>query len=211
MAETCGEDPSRPAYSDKEYAAAFKAAHKVLKDKTISRERRKAIEQNVARLKECQSEESFKFVKPPLTDCANLIPSYRAFQDRLGAIASGKLTPAQEARVVRTMDRLKESFREDTQKCLKNLYGKCLDLTKPSEIDKAVELINIASAQFSLVFTFSTETGIDRFLSSTTPFNLRIKPCAATNWACDATTPAGKAACANRIKNVKSILESYID
>ena len=197
----CGEDPSRPSFSAADYATAMKDAAKALKDakKAGSRARIDAIQQSVARLKECLVEEQRKFVIPPITNCREFLNAYNAFSARAAAlITSGAITETDRTRI-------RESFRAPAEKCVREMMKKCINPNRTSDIDFVIDVMRAAS-NFGFILSYSKESGLDRFLTTTNPGFLRMSFCTDTDYSCK----GNKAACDKRIDQIKPIMETYI-
>ncbi|MDH5452452.1 MAG: hypothetical protein OEX14_03775 [Paracoccaceae bacterium] len=201
IASKCGADPSLPSYSASEYVTAFADAARATQDarKNGPRERVTAIQQLVDKLKECQAEEAQKFIPPLIIDCDGFGAQYRAFLSQaVNKIRAGTITTAYREQV-------RERYRQPAENCIRELMSGCIDPTKPSEIDRVERLVNFAS-DFGFIFTSRNETGLERFLTTTNPFFLRLKFCTDTDYACSGAA----AVCATRTAAVKELLEIYI-
>lgn len=197
----CGEDPSKPSFSMSDYANAMKDATKALKEakQQGNKDRRAAIEQSVAQMKECQKEEERKFTIPPMRNCRQFVDGYKSFSARAATlISAGKITETDRARV-------REFFRKPAEECIRDMMTKCIDPLKTSDVDFVIDAMQAAS-EFGFIFTYRSETGIGRFITITNPGFLRMTFCTDTDYACK----GNREACDRRIKQIKAIMETYI-
>jgi len=198
----CGLDPSRPSFSAADYAKALAEAQKAVKSATRegNRARINAINQSVARMKECMEEETRKFTVPPIRNCREFLNAYNDFSRRAAAlIKSGKITTDDR-------DAVRESFRTPARNCVRDMMTKCIDPTRTSHVDFVIEAM-AAAADFGFIYTYAKKSGFQRFLATDGPGNLRMTFCTDTDYACK----GNREACDNRIRQIKAIMQTYIE
>jgi hypothetical protein len=201
IAAKCGENADQPSFSSAEYVGALADAATALRKaaKTGSKEQRQAIQNSVTRLKECQNEEKRKFVRPKMSNCREFLNGINAFAAwSAPLIKSGTITTADR-------DRFQESFRTAANGCVREMMNRCIDPNKTSNVDFVIDVM-AAVADFGFVFSYASETGVERFLTTTNPAFLRMKFCTETDFACK----GDKAACDKRTIQIKAIMETYI-
>ena len=202
IAAKCGEDASRPSFAASDYAAALVDAARALRSATKegSRARISAINQSVARLKECMVEEERKFVIPSINNCADFVIAYRDFATRSElAIVKGKITAKERAR-------LREGFRKPAMDCVRHIMSKCIDPTNTRTLDFVIMVMQ-AAADFRFIRSYRDETGLSRFLIENDPTIPRMSFCTDTDYACR----GDPAMCAWRIDAAKNIMQTYLD
>lgn len=202
IAAKCGEDPSRPSFAAADYAKALADAAKAIKTagKEGARARITAIQNSVARLKECMDEETRKFTLPPIRNCRDFLNAYTAFSARAASlITAGKITGDDRAR-------LREMFRQPAMDCVHDMMTKCIDPTRTSHVDFVISVMEAAS-EFGFIGSYASQTGLDRFLTTTNPAFVRMTFCTDTDYACK----GDRAGCSRRIASIKAIMQTYMD
>ncbi|MCB6179276.1 hypothetical protein LHP98_14220 [Rhodobacter sp. Har01] len=202
IAAKCGEDPARPSFSAADYAKAMADAAKAIKSagKEGNRARKAAITESVARLKECMEEETRKFTLPPMRDCRDFLNAYSAFSARAASlIKAGKISEADRARV-------REMFRKPAMDCVHDMMTKCINPNKTGDVDFVIAVMEAASV-FGFIGSYASQTGTERFLTTTNPGFVRMTFCTDTDYACK----GNRAACNRRIIAIKAIMQTYMD
>lgn len=202
IAVKCGEDPSRPSFSSADYAKAMADAAKALKTskKEGTSVRTTAIQNSVARLKECMEEETRKFTKPRDGDCADFLIDYNAFLVRSeDLIRTGKRTAEDRKNG-------KEMFRAPAMKCVRDLMDHCIDPTDTRSVDFVIAVMEAAS-NFKFILSYGRKTGLERSMITMDPSKPKMSFCTDTDYACK----HDPVACNNRIVKIKAIMQTYLD
>lgn len=202
IATKCGEDPSRPSYSSADYAKAMADAAKALKSakKEGSRPRITAIQNSVARLKECMDEETRKFTAPVIKDCADFLIQYSSFSARADLLMRTAKITAEDR------NRAREMFRKPAMDCVRDMMSKCIDPTETRTVDFVINVMK-AAAEFGFILTYGKKTGSDLLVITMDPSIPKMSFCTDTDYACK----GDKAACNKRINQIKPIMQTYLD
>ena len=199
IASHCGEDPSKPSYSDADYAEAMSDAARAMRDASGSSQRA-AIQQLVDRLNECRAEETRKFAIPPIHNCQAYINEYKKFLARSASLEkAGKIT-ASDAVAVR-----RDFFLEPAKNCIRDLMANCLDPTKTSQVDLVIDAFHWARG-FDFINTTERMRGLKRSLTEHNPFLLKMRFCTDTDFACK----GGQDTCNRRIEQIKAIMQTWM-
>lgn len=200
IAAECGQDTSKPSFSKADYAKAMQEATKALKaaKKGGSRAQITAINQSVARMKECLKEEEIKFVVPPMSNCTQFLIGYTAFSARAPVLLNaGKRTQAE-------VESVREQFRPAAENCMKDIMTKCLNGNSTKQIDFVIEAFAAAS-DFVKPASFAGLSKVDTMVIVAHPQTRRPQFCEDTDWACS----GNPAACKSRIAKIKKVLNSW--
>jgi hypothetical protein len=205
MATECGGDPSRRSFSNSEYVQARKDAEAAIRQAEAGsfgqRDRVAAIRESIAQLEKCQDEERRKIPFPPIRTCDDLVREYHDFRyDVLYPMESSGRISSTEA------DQAMEHFREPARRCIREIFSKCIDPNKTSEVNRATTLAIIA-LDFGLRQRAADQTGADRFLNAVNPNRLQPKFCTETDYACKGDPWR----CITRTRIIRQTMEDYYD
>ena len=202
IAGKCGGDASMPSYSSADYAKAMADAAKAIKSATKdgSRARITAIQNSVARLKECMDEETRKFILPSINNCADFLNEYKSFSARADLLMrTGKITAEDRARA-------REMFRKPAMDCVRHMMTMCIDPTNRRTVDFVINVMK-AAAEFEFILSYGRKTGLEGLLITKDPSKPKMTFCTDTDYACR----GDKAACNRRINQIKAIMQTYLD
>ena len=202
IADQCGEDPSKPSFSNTAYVEALTDAAKAMKDaqKNGGKSQRDAITKIVERLKECQKAEVRKFEIFPMDNCLAFTLGYEDFSARASdLIRKGLITFDDRLRI-------RENFRKPAENCVREIIQDCIDPTDTKALDALIKIVRAAS-EFEFIYSYKNETGVERYITEKNPLKLKFKFCTDTDYSCKGDTTI----CNNRIAVLKGIMQSYIE
>jgi hypothetical protein len=208
IADSCGQGPNDPVYTQEEYVAALaeatKAARKAEKSKNAAQ--LGSITKKILKMQECQREDKFRIAMPPVTDCKSFISGLKsagaAFASATQAAAGDS---SRQTKLAENYAKVVERFRQPAKDCFRTITRKCVDLTKTSEVDELIALIK-AMDSFGFLHSINEFSGILRWMAEKDPVNSRIRPCAPTDYKCSG---ADTEACKNRERDIKIILDLF--
>jgi len=198
MAIHCGEGPSQRRYSTSQYAEAIGDAQRALRNAGDNNAQRNAVRTWLNNLEECRKTAVTKLPVPPIKNCDELFRETDIFHRRYLELYASKTITDDE------YNRARELFREPAKRCARELLSKCIDPTKPSEVDRAIDYLD-AIAYARLVSTTAELSAAHKFVADVVPLFSRIKFCSDTDFSCK----GDRAACDRRIKRVKEIMDYY--
>jgi hypothetical protein len=203
VADSCGKTTNW-SYSKAQYAEGKAAANRDiarLKAKGSSYAGRIAeIEQAKKKLKECEKEEAAKFPFPPFTDCKKFLGDTKSF--RFWAAKARQDGSATESDIERSQNR----FKPLADHCVREVLKNCIDPLDTKAVLEAIDMIETAS-QFTDVYTYAKQTGLERFLTRTNPFFLTLKFCADTDFACTGDPDM----CKSRRASLRAALQAFVE
>lgn len=202
MATNCGSDPTSKTYSKAEYAKAYadatRSADAAKKRKDTGAGFKIGIQVN--RLKECEKQELAKFPVSPFKDCPTFIADAKSF------FAWAANAKKQKYATDDQIARIKDSFKPQAEKCLRQIMENCIDPQNTLAVLNAVDAVETAR-KFIKVPSLAGRTGLDRASLEYNPFTTVLKFCSDTDFACKGRFGIN---CADRVPRIKSAFESWL-
>lgn len=203
VADSCGKT-SNWTYSKAQYAGGRAAA-----DREIARLRKKdssysgriaEINEAKKRLKECEKEESAKFPLPPFTDCKTFLMDAKSF---MFWAAKAKL---ENSATNSDIQQSRQKLKPRADHCVREVMKDCIDPLDTRAVLDAVDAVETAS-RFTDVYSYATQTGLERAITTTNPLVLTLRFCTDTDFACK----GDPAICANRFPAIKAAFQAYVE
>ena len=203
VVDSCGKT-SNWTYSKAQYAEAQAAANREIarlgkKDSSFAG---RIAEIRVAkkRLKDCEKEESAKFPMPPFTDCKTFLKDAKSF---MFWAAKAKLDNSATASDI---DRSRQKLKPRADYCVREVMKNCIDPQNTKTVLDAVDAVETAS-KFTDIYSYSSQTGLERTATRTNPFFLTLRFCTDTDFACK----GDPSICSSRVPAIKAAFQSYVE
>ncbi|MDH5452450.1 MAG: hypothetical protein OEX14_03765 [Paracoccaceae bacterium] len=201
LSSHCGAAPSFASFSSSEYTTAIADATRASRAarRNGQHTRVRDIQQSVEKLKKCQAEERQKYNIGPTRNCDDVQREVNLYVLERLNFGLGVSSFSSE-----NMNHARDTLRTRLQGCIREVFSKCVDPTKTSEVDRALDVYRMAN--FLSLSRPLEENEYYRFLTENDPDRFQLKFCTDTDYACRGS----HAACNGRIFRIDEVMRRYL-